>query len=53
LEQALVPATRAPADVLGLRKGRLAPGYDSDIVLLDRDYRSVFTMVKGEVVYHA
>jgi N-acetylglucosamine-6-phosphate deacetylase len=53
LEQALVPATRVPADVLGLRKGRLAPGYDSDIVLLDSDYRSVFTMVKGEVVYHA
>jgi N-acetylglucosamine-6-phosphate deacetylase len=53
LEQALVPATRVPADVLGLRKGRLAPGYDSDIVLLDSDYRSVLTMVKGEVVYHA
>jgi len=53
LEQALVPATRVPADVLGLHKGRLAPGYDSDIVLLDSDCRSVLTMVKGEVVYHA
>jgi N-acetylglucosamine-6-phosphate deacetylase len=53
LEQALVPATRVPADVLGLRKGCLAPGYDADIVLLDGDYRPVFTMLEGEVVYHA
>jgi N-acetylglucosamine-6-phosphate deacetylase len=53
LEQALVPATCVPADVLGLRKGRLAPGYDADIVLLDGGYRPVFTMVEGEVTYHA
>ena len=53
LEQALVPATRVPADVLGLRKGRLSPGYDADVVLLDGDYRPVLTMVEGEVVYRA
>ena len=53
LEQALVPATRVPADVLGLRKGRLAPGYDADVVLLDGDYRPVFTMVGGEIVHRA
>jgi N-acetylglucosamine-6-phosphate deacetylase len=52
LEQALVPATRIPADVLGERKGRLAAGYDADIVLLDRDYTPVLTMVGGDVVYH-
>jgi N-acetylglucosamine-6-phosphate deacetylase len=52
LEQALVPATRVPADVLGERKGRLAAGYDADIVLLDRDYTPVLTMVGGDVVYH-
>jgi len=53
LEQALVPATRVPADVLGLRKGRLTPGYDADIVLLDEDYRPVFTMVEGRVSHVA
>jgi N-acetylglucosamine-6-phosphate deacetylase len=53
LERALVPATCVPAAVLGLRKGRLAPGYDADIVLLDGDCRSVLTMVEGEVVYRA
>jgi N-acetylglucosamine-6-phosphate deacetylase len=53
LEQALVPATRVPADVLGLRKGRLAPDYDADIVFLDEDYKPVLTMVEGEVVYRA
>ncbi len=53
LEQALVPATRVPARVLGLRKGRLAPGYDADVVLLDEDYRPVLTMVEGEAVYRA
>jgi N-acetylglucosamine-6-phosphate deacetylase len=53
LEQALVPATRVPADVLGLRKGRLSPGYDADVVLLNGDYRPVFTMVEGEIAYRA
>ena len=53
LEQALATVTRVPAGVLGLRKGRLSPGYDADIVLLDGDYRPVLTMVEGEVVYRA
>jgi len=52
LEQALVPATRVPADVLGLRKGRLAPGYDADIVLLDGELRPALTLVEGEIVYN-
>lgn len=51
LEQALVPATRIAAEVLGLRKGRLAPGYDADIVLLDGDLRPVLTLVRGETVF--
>ncbi len=51
LEQALVPATRVPADVLGLRKGRLAPGYDADVVLLDEALRPALTIVGGEEVF--
>lgn len=53
LERALVPATCVPAQVLGLRKGRLAPGYDADIVLLDGDLRPVLTLVRGQTVFEA
>lgn len=51
LEQALVPATRVPAGVLGQRKGHLAPGYDADIVLLDKTLRPALTIVEGEQVF--
>lgn len=53
LDDALIPATAVPAQALGLRKGRLAPGYDADIVLLDADRRVSLTMAAGEVVYTA
>ena len=51
LEGALVPATRVPAGVLGQRKGRLAPGYDADIVLLDSHLQPALTLVSGEIVF--
>ena len=51
LEQALVPATRVPAGVLGLRKGRLAPGYDADIVVLDSKLRPALTLVRGDLAF--
>ena len=53
LEQALVPATRVPARVLGLCKSRLAPGYDADVVLLDGGLQPVLTLVRGETVFEA
>ena len=53
LNEALIPATSVPAQVLGVNKGRLAPGYDADIVLMDANQRVVMTMVGGEVVYTA
>ena len=49
---ALCSAT--PARVLGLaNKGRLAPGMDADIVLLDADLALVGTFLSGEKVYRA
>ncbi len=51
LEQALRTVTRVPAKVLGLRKGRLAPGYDADILLLDDDLQPTLTLVGGQVVF--
>lgn len=53
LEEALVPATRVPADVLGVHKGRLLPGYDADVVLLDEGYNAALTLVEGEIVHRA
>ena len=51
LREAVRMATDVPARVLGVRKGRLAPGYDADLVVLGGDYAPIMTMIKGEVVY--
>lgn len=53
LEQALAMVTSVPADEMGLggRKGRLAPGYDADLVFLDREFRVSATMIDGEFAY--
>jgi N-acetylglucosamine-6-phosphate deacetylase len=46
-------AASVPARVLGLgeRKGRIGPGYDADLVVLDRDLQVVMTWVQGQLVY--
>ncbi|MGC9349031.1 MAG: N-acetylglucosamine-6-phosphate deacetylase [Anaerolineae bacterium] len=51
LNEALVPATRVPADVLDAKKGQLTPGYDADIVILDETQHALLTIVEGDVVY--
>lgn len=49
LADALVPATQTPAASVRLnRKGRLAPGGDADVVLLDESLRPAMTFVEGE-----
>lgn len=51
LREALVTATRVPADVLEVKKGRLRPGWDADVVLLDQNLEVQLTLVGGEVRY--
>jgi N-acetylglucosamine-6-phosphate deacetylase len=52
LTTALRAASLTPASVLGEKgKGRLGAGADADIVVLDRDYRAVTTIVAGRVVH--
>jgi N-acetylglucosamine-6-phosphate deacetylase len=51
LRQVVIPAAAVPATVLGSRAGRLAPGYDADIVLLDESLHPVRTYVGGIEVF--
>ncbi len=49
---ALEAASRHPATALGeSRKGHLSPGADADIVVLDRDFCTVSTIIGGRVAY--
>jgi len=53
LPTAVAMATLHPARLHGLadRKGRLAPGLDADLVLLDRQLGVLATVVQGRVVH--
>jgi len=51
MREAVLMMTEVPATLLGVRKGRLAPGYEADLVVLGPDYEPLLTMIRGEVVY--
>jgi N-acetylglucosamine-6-phosphate deacetylase len=53
LPSAVRMASTVPARVLSLdnRKGRIAPGYDADLVALDDDLDVIATWVQGRLVY--
>jgi N-acetylglucosamine-6-phosphate deacetylase len=52
LEKALIPATRTAADSVGAKhKGRLEPGCDADIVILENGIKPFATFVGGRLVY--
>jgi N-acetylglucosamine-6-phosphate deacetylase len=50
---ALRTATEVPADLLGVRKGRLEPGCDADIAVLGDDYQPTLTLIGGRQVFPA
>lgn len=52
-EYALLAATTNPATYLQIadKKGKIAVGYDADLVVLDDDYQVLYTFVGGEIVY--
>lgn len=51
LEQALQVLTSNPADILKLPgKGRIEPGYDADLVLLDPDFNIIQVMAMGQLM---
>lgn len=51
--EAIKMTTETPATLLGIedRKGRIAEGYDADLVLLDSNLDVVKTFVNGEIVF--
>jgi N-acetylglucosamine-6-phosphate deacetylase len=50
VHEALHAASAVPAAAIGVahRKGSLAPGYDADLVLLDRNLKVVAVWCRGE-----
>lgn len=52
LPEAIAAVTHTPARLLGLaRKGRIAPGYDADLVLLDAALAVQLTAVAGDILF--
>ena len=52
LREAVHAASATPARLLGLiHKGRIAPEWDADLVVLDRDGRVGLTLVAGEIAF--
>lgn len=53
LAEAVRMASTVPARVLGLsdRKGRLAPGFDADLVALDNNLNVAMTWAGGRLVF--
>jgi len=53
ITDAVSMATANPARILGIarKKGRIAKGYDADIVIFDKDFRCRMTIVNGTIVY--
>ena len=43
-------ASRTPADLLGEKKGRIAPGYDADFIVLDDKNELLMTVINGNIV---
>lgn len=55
ISEAIQCASIVPAQSVGIGniKGQLLPGYNADIVVLDKNYRTLLTIVEGEIVWQA
>jgi N-acetylglucosamine-6-phosphate deacetylase len=54
LQQAVMLASTNPAKITGLKsKGSLSRGKDADIVVIDKNFNVLMTMVEGRIAYHS
>lgn len=53
LQDAIRLASINPAKIIGINdsKGSLAPGKDADVVIMDREFNILMTVVEGRIVY--
>lgn len=47
--EAVKMATATPAALLNIKKGKLEPGYDADILIVDADYTPYAVLIGGEM----
>jgi N-acetylglucosamine-6-phosphate deacetylase len=47
-ERAVKMASENPARMLGLKKGRLAVGYDADMIVVDGDFNLIRAISRGK-----
>lgn len=46
-------ATETPADMLGVKKGRIKEGYDADLLIVDKEINLKTVIIGGEVFFNA
>lgn len=51
LPQLVNTVTKLPAQKLNIKKGELKEGYDADIVIFDKDFSIIMTIIDGGVKY--
>lgn len=47
---AFTSATKTPADYLGIKKGRIEPGFDADFIVTDNDYNILKVITKEQLI---
>ncbi len=50
-EDAVRMATRTPAELMGVKKGRLEPGWDADLLIIDDDMEIHTVIINGNVFW--
>ena len=48
-DDAVKMASKTPADMLGINKGRIEKGYDADLLIVDKDINLKTVIIGGEV----
>ena len=50
-DDAVRMATRTPAELMGVKKGKLEPGWDADLLIIDEDMEINTVIINGEVFW--